>query len=125
MDDGRCCVPWPGRLLLALFLGVFLLVQWSPEVPGAERVDDKVAHAILYYVLALVLWPLVPATDSLARAGVVVSLGFLLAVVMETGQHPPRTYDTRDALADLVGLLAAATPMAWAGLNPPRPGGVR
>jgi VanZ family protein len=118
-------VPWPGRLLLALFLGVFLLLQWSPEVPGADLVDDKAAHAILYYVLALALWPLVPATDPLARAGVVVSLGFLVAIVMETGQHPPRTYDTRDALADLAGLVAAAGPMAWAGLNPPRPGGAR
>lgn len=118
-------MPWPGRLLLALFLGVFLLAQWSPEVPLADRVDDKVEHAVLYYVLALVLWPLVPATDALARAGVVVSIGFLLALVMEAGQShlPHRTPDTRDVLADLAGLVAASAPLAWAGLNPVRGGG--
>lgn len=110
----------PGRLLLALFLGAFVLLQWAPHVPFSDRVNDKAAHAALYYLLALVLWPLVPATDPLARAGVVVSSGFLLAIVMETGQHPPRQYDTLDALADLAGLLAAAVPLAWAGLNPVR-----
>jgi VanZ family protein len=111
-------VPGPGRLLFALFLGAFLLVQWVPRVPFDDRVDDKVAHAGLYYLLALALWPLVPATDALARAGVVVSIGFLLAVLVEFSQAPPRVTDTRDLFADVLGLVAASGPMAWAGLHP-------
>lgn len=111
----------PGRLLLALFLGVFLLLQWSPRVPLADRVDDQAGHAVLYYLLALALWPLVPATDPLARAGVVVSAGYLVAILVEAGQPAfGRTRDTHDLLADLLGLLAATAPMAWAGLNPVR-----
>lgn len=111
-----------GPLLLALFLGAFLLLQWSPRVPLAERVDERLEHFVLYYGLALALWPLVPATDPLARAGVVVSAGLLAALLMEAAQPGfGRTRDTQDVLADLAGLLAAATPMAWAGLNPVRP----
>lgn len=114
-------MPHPARLATALFLGAFLLAQWAPHVPYQERIDDKVAHAALYYGLALVLWPLVPATDALARAGVVVSLGFLLGLLMEAGQPSfGRTRDTHDLVADLAGLLAAAAPLAWAGMNPVR-----
>lgn len=110
---------WPRRLLFALFLGAFVGLQWSPLLPDVE-VSDKIAHVLLYYAFALFLWPELPSTDPLPRAGAVVSIGFLVGLTMEAGQvhFPGRTPDSTDALADLAGLLMASIPMAWAGMNP-------
>lgn len=115
---------WPRTLLTVLFLGAFVLLQWSPVLPDVE-VSDRMAHALLYYVFALVLWPVLPSTDPLPRAGAVVSIGFLVALTMEAGQihFPGRVPDETDVLADLAGLLMASVPMAWAGMNPAVPGG--
>jgi len=117
-------VGWPRRLLSALFLGAFVFLQWSPSVPALD-VSDRMAHALLYYAFALVLWPLLPATDPLPRAGAVVSIGFLVGLTMEASQihFPNRTPDSADALADLAGLVMASVPMAWAGMNPVAAGG--
>lgn len=115
---------WRGRLLFVLFLGAFVLLQWGPRIHPID-LSDRGAHALMYYAFALGLWPLLPATDALARAGAVVSIGFLVAIVLESGQahFADRVPDSADVFADLVGLFIGAVPMAWAAMNPASAGG--
>lgn len=113
---------WRGKAVAAAVVAGFVALQWG-ERPTLPVLGDQMAHALLYYILALTLWLVLPARDRLARAAVVVSVGLLVAVVMESGQahFGDRRPDTADVMADLLGLLMAALPLAWGGGQPAEP----
>ena len=92
----------------------FVALQWGDRLP-TPGLGDQLAHVLLYYLFGLVLWRLLPPADGLARAGAVVSAGYLVAILMEVGQvhFAYRTPDEADVLADIAGLLMAVVPLAW------------
>lgn len=105
---------------LVVFVG-FQLVPgtWVPDdVPGS----DKEWHAALYFGFALLLWWLLPL-PPVSRALVIVAMGLLVGVLMELLQDhvPGRNPDKADAVADMLGLLAASTAMLMGSTARPAP----
>lgn len=102
-------------MLAAAVVAGFVAIQWGDRL-ATPGLGDQLGHVLLYYLLGLALWRVLPRGDALARAGAVVSTGLLLSIVMESGQASfrHRTPDEADVLADLVGLVMAVLPLAWA-----------
>lgn len=97
-------VAWVGG---ALAFALFAYVQLTPSAPEVG-VSDKVQHATLYALAALLAWLVVPGPPQ-AKSGAIIAAGWLVALLMEAGQAhvPHRRQDTLDALADLGGMLLA------------------
>ena len=93
---------------------IFVLSSMSRLPPGAERVDDGVAHALEYGVLAaLLLRGLADASWQGVTGGAAwlsVLLAVLYGVTDELHQAfvPERTAEVADLTADAVGAMVAA-----------------
>lgn len=107
----------PAHCILPLAYTVVIFVKGSaPADAGALQVNDKVAHAVVFFGLVLACAPL--AVHCILRRGVQVRLAvlacaFYSAVVgaaLELWQSriPHRTADVWDWVADAVGALLAA-----------------
>ena len=102
---------WP-----ALFTVIIFVKGSAPADPGALQVNDKVAHAVVFFGLALCCGPLAghwllqrsKATRGAALGCAAYSV--LVGAALEVWQSriPHRTADIWDWVADAAGALVAA-----------------
>ena len=105
----------------AMMVIIFVLSSMSqlPRVPGGFDVDDGVAHAVAYGVLAALLLRGLTGGAlrrvSVEAAWLAVLLATLYGVTDEVHQRfvPGRTAEVADLIADAVGAIAAAG-LIWA-----------
>lgn len=106
-------------LTLGFVLGVSVVV--SSLVPGGEHPDirglDKLGHASAYLVLMVWFAGLQPRRAWGWLAGALLTLGLMLELA-QGAMHMHRTADTRDMIANAVGvglgaMLAAAGAATW------------
>ena len=95
----------------------YLSAQSSPPAPGG--LPDKLAHAIEYFGLGVVVFRAVagglgaPVTASRAIATMIISVAYALSDELHQLFVPDRTADARDLLADAAG-AAVALFACWA-----------
>ncbi len=120
---------WVVRLLLAYFLGVFILTHLPPtsipklSIPTTLIPIDKVVHFCIYFGLAFLLACALALRDPerrLYRTGLPIRAYFFIWLVLavygmidETTQPiTGRTFDWADWLADLTGITSGLTVFA-------------
>ena len=134
----RVWVWGPAWAMMALIFGLSS-ISGLPPAPGG--VDDSVAHALAYGVLAALLLRGLSGARwrgvSVSAAGVAVLLATLYGVTDEAHQWfvPGRTVEVSDLVADALGAtVAAGLLLAWgimwsaragpdSSASPPRPDG--
>mgnify|MGYP001793166012 CR=1 FL=1 len=96
-------------------LAIFIAIQWTPNLEAPAHVSDKLVHAALYYGFAFLIWWMLPPIERLTRAGAVLGIGLIVAILMEIGQLyiPGRGADVFDVVADVAGLMAASAGIWW------------
>jgi len=94
--------------MLTVILGSLLPGNSTP-IQALDRlhINDKVEHAMAYAALAL----LPVLHEQRRRQIVLILIVAAMGILLEFGQlySPGRSFDTRDMLADIVGVIIGAT----------------
>jgi VanZ family protein len=90
---------------IALFTGTHM-----PSPPSVGRVNDKAQHFIAFFVLAVLLYWVIPAhRRPLRKVAIVMLVAISYAAFDEWSQRfsPQRTVDIRDFFSNALGITAA------------------
>lgn len=94
---------WARLVLVLALVAISWAATTSAQIAGADRLSDKLLHALAFAGLAALAHAAFPARRQFAVAiGGLLAYGFAIELVQS--RLPYRSYELRDLLADAVGL---------------------